>query len=114
MDKGAFHPLDMAVDTGDAFPGSRAGVSLLSRLVLAPASLLHPAPANAGAEPMRILATPTGAAPTNVYCAGCLRTRRFHDRSTHLSCETCGRRLEKAPPVRVPGAGDRRGGRPAA
>ena len=105
MDKGGYHPLHTAVDNGEPFPGSRAAVSLLSRLVLDLASPLlslpatgGPAaggPATGGMPRMVIPARQTEVLTTNAYCANCLRTRRFLDRTTHLSCETCSRRLDK-------------------
>lgn len=105
MDKGGYHPLHTAVDTGEPFPGSRAAVSLLSRLVLDMASpLLHlstaGAPATGGTTRMVITARPTEVLTTNAYCATCLRTRRFFDRPTHLQCETCAKRLDKVAPDR--------------
>ncbi len=105
MDKGGYHPLNTVVDTGEPFPGSRAAVSLLSRLVLGMASpLLHLSPAGdtatGGTTRMVIPARPTEVLTTNAYCANCLRTRRFFDRPTHLQCETCARRLDKVAPER--------------
>lgn len=105
MDKGGYHPLHTAVVSGEPFPGSRAAVSLLSRLVLDMASPLLPLPAVAGPATggmprMVIPARPTEVLTTNAYCANCLRTRRFFDRPTHLQCETCARRLDKVAPER--------------
>jgi hypothetical protein len=34
----------------------------------------------------------------NLYCSGCLRTRRFLDLGTHLICEVCSKRLERVVP----------------
>jgi hypothetical protein len=98
MDKGALHPLHTAVTTGDDLPGSRAGVSLLSRLVLDLASPLLSAPAVGGAARMVITAKPVEVPATNAYCATCLRTRRFFDRRTYIVCETCSKRLDKVGP----------------
>jgi len=102
MDKGGYHPLHTAVDTGEAFPGSRAAVSFLSRLVLDVASPLLSLPATGGQNRMVIPARPTEVLSTNAYCANCLRTRRFFDRPTHLQCETCSKRLDKVAPERGP------------
>ena len=117
MDKGGYHPLHTAVDNGEPFPGSRAAVSLLSRLVLDLASPLlslspsrdpgFPGPAQGGSTRMVIPARPTEVLTTNAYCATCLRTRRFFDRPTHLQCETCAKRLDKVGPVRALGTFER-------
>ena len=100
MDKGGFHPLHTAVDNGEPFPGSRAAVSLLSRLVLDMASPLLPSPATGGTNRMVIPARPPEVLSTNAYCATCLRTRRFFDRPTYIQCETCSKRLDKVAPER--------------
>jgi hypothetical protein len=100
MDKGGYHPLHTAVDSGEPFPGSRAAVSLLSRLVLDMASPLLSVPSTGGMPRMVIPARPTEVLTTNAYCATCLRTRRFFDRPTHLQCETCAKRLDKLAPDR--------------
>lgn len=100
MDKGGYHPLHTAVDSGEPIPGSRAAVSLLSRLVLDLASPLLPLPATGGLPRMVIPARPTEVLTTNAYCANCLQTRRFFDRPTHLQCETCAKRLDKVAPER--------------
>ena len=110
MDKGGYHPLQSAVDSGEPFPGSRAAVSLLSRLVMDLASPLlsgsptrgpeFPVPAQGGSTRMVIPARPTEVLTTNAYCTTCLRTRRFFDRPTHLQCETCAKRLDKVAPDR--------------
>jgi hypothetical protein len=50
---------------------------------------------------MVIRALPTEVPTTNVYCATCLRTRRFVVRPTHLVCETCSRRLDRVSPERI-------------
>jgi len=49
---------------------------------------------------MILVTKPAAAATTNAYCTTCLRTRRFHDRPTHLVCETCSKRLDKVSPDR--------------
>lgn len=123
MDKRGCQPLHTGVLSGDAFPGSPATISLLSLRVLSPAPGLLSGPPQGGAAMMnapgnplaavprdRGGALPAGTAPglapsihgglppgsgTNTYCATCLRTRRFLDRATHLSCETCSRRLDR-------------------
>jgi len=102
MDKGGYHPLHTAVDSGEPFPGSRAAVSLLSRLVLDMASPLLPLPATGGVPRMVIPARPMEVLTTNAYCANCLRTQRFFDRPTHLQCETCAKRLDKVAPEHGP------------
>lgn len=113
MDKGGSHPLNTVVSSGEPFPGSRASVSHLSRRILEVASPLRQPSPTGGSAAMneRAQAGPQGAprgtlpgAWTNVYCATCLRTRRFMDHPTCLVCETCSRRLEKvSPPFRTAG-----------
>ena len=110
MEKGGWHPRNTAVDTGDASPGSRATVSFLSRRILDLASPLQGDPPQGGPTtmddtPLTVERTTRPAhqpeAGRNVYCTNCLRTRWFHDRTTHLVCETCSKRLEiVAPPPR--------------
>ena len=41
---------------------------------------------------------PNPQAFTNRYCTTCLQTRKFLDRSTHIVCETCSKRLDKVTP----------------
>ena len=109
MDKTGCHPLHTAVFNGDLLPGSRATVSLLSLRILDPAPpLLQGPPQGGGAMPdmpavlrdRAPVATTAAGAWTNAYCTTCLATRRFFDRPTHLSCETCAKRLEKVSPAR--------------
>ena len=100
MDKGAYQPLTTAVGAWDRIPGSPSTVSFLSRLVLGLAPGLQCAPSSGGPARMVIRALPTEVPTTNVYCATCLRTRRFVVRPTHLVCETCSRRLERVAPER--------------
>ena len=101
MDKGAYHPLTTAVGNGDLIPGSPSTVSFLSRLVLGLAPGLQCAPSSGGPARMVIRALPSEVPTTNVYCATCLRTRRFVVRPTHLVCETCSRRLDRVSPERI-------------
>ena len=61
-------------------------------------AVLHQDPPRAR---MVIRALPTEVPTTNVYCATCLRTRRFVVRPTHLVCETCSRRLDRVSPERI-------------
>jgi hypothetical protein len=100
MDKGAYHPLNTAVGSGDPLPGSPATVSFLSRLVLGLAPALLSPPSSGGTARMVIRVLPTEVLYTNAYCTTCLRTRRFFDRPTHLLCETCSKRLDKVAPER--------------
>ena len=100
MDKGAFHPLHTAVAVGDAIPGAPEAVSFLSRLVLDLASPLLPSPSTGGPTRMVIRAHPAEVPTKNAYCSTCLRTRRFHERPTHIVCETCSKRLDKVAPER--------------
>lgn len=108
MDKGGYHPLNTAVDTGEPIPGSPSAVSLLSRLVLGPASPLLSHSPQGGAARMVIRTKPAEVLTTNAYCTNCLKTRRFYDRPTHMVCETCSKRLDKVAPERgfrtMPGA----------
>ena len=97
MDKGGFHPLHTAVVSGEPFPGSRAAVSFLSRLVLDMASPLLSVPATGGLPRMVIPVRPTEVLTTNAYCATCLRTRRVLEPPTPHKSEN-SKRLDKRAP----------------